>query len=137
MVAGQPDEPPVLRADPKALALAVLDGAELASADRQFIASLVFTPPISVVPRPKQAPSRDELLRECADKHYEHASIRWQAEHIAADWQRYATGPWLRECDETQCPPRLDGHAESYYWRMLKLSGRAIGAEGVRKVLGG
>jgi hypothetical protein len=137
MVAAQPDDPPVRRADPKTLAMAIANGDELAPDDRRYLVSLVFVPPAAVVPRPKPPPTRDELLRECADKHYEHASIRWQSQRIAEDWAKYFAGPWQRERDASTCPERLDGHPEAFFWKMLRLSGRAIGAEGVRKVLGG
>jgi len=79
---------------------------------------------------------RDELVRRLRVKRYPGSSDRYAADEISRSLDRYFTSAWRRgDKKSTQCPMRLVGRDQQYFWEILKREEICLTSRSIRQIL--
>lgn len=78
---------------------------------------------------------RDQLIQECRRRHFANLPTAAAADAIARGILRMRASSWRRLRTVDVGPPHLLGRPAEFYFEILRICDRPLGAEAVRKVL--
>jgi hypothetical protein len=84
---------------------------------------------------PQALRHRDELLCACAYQFFPTFSASEQARRIADGLRTYYSTAWCRDRGKLECPPRLRGRPQEFFFAVLSVAPMLISERTIRRAL--